>query len=714
MNVTPSLRLTPSNSPFLKTSPRRSPTRSSRSEETGLKLRKVIGTTTATANGFDCLPSSKQFAYTAGAAAVVCTVEQDLTVTQRFFRARPHAPGTSKDVSWPIPQTSDFRSKAIGNLREQGLSGSPLAASTRDWPDSPVGKSTTVKDRVKAATSVALSPNGKWIAIGETGYKPRILIFSNRGDSSEVPVTALSEHAFGVHALAFSPDSRYLASLGTVNDGFLFVWTIDDRTGAAALHSSNKCTSTINAMAWLGRGILTVGLRYVKLWKLDNDAALGARGAETSSGVLTPKQKPSDFAKSVLSPRSKVLSGKNSLLGDLIDANFVAAVSLETGKAVLCAESGEICLLDDSENTQALTHLGTVRFRITAAMIDESRVLHVAGAIGQSKRFTPADLQKQKPATSKRDRRSTLAQFRSLSSYDAITVTAMAKISDVVVELDSKRGITLTKAGDSASKDADVASLQLAAHSEAVLGVSRLSLKKLPDAAFLTYAGNGGVHIWNSTGAAVTGLQVPVESSLEMYDLTNELKAVAHIEEASLLVAGDRYGSLAILDIATSAVILHERAHSAEIVDLICFERMGVTLIATASRDRMVQSFAWCDSQLDLLQTMDEHVAGVTALASASDGQYLLSCSADRTIVVREAFLRNEDDPRSIIFVMMRTITLKSSPLSMCLGADQDELLVSAADRSVYKYSIKSGQSGFGFKCSDSEGGEAAALSKIL
>lgn len=714
MNVTPSLRLTPSNSPFLKTSPRRSPTRSSRSEETGLKLRKVIGTTTATANGFDCLPSSKQFAYTAGAAAVVCTVEQDLTVTQRFFRARPHASGTSKDVSWPIPQTSDFRSKAIGNLREQGLSGSPLAASTRDWPDSPVGKSTTVKDRVKAATSVALSPNGKWIAIGETGYKPRILIFSNRGDSSEVPVTALSEHAFGVHALAFSPDSRYLASLGTVNDGFLFVWAIDDRTGAAALHSSNKCTSTINAMAWLGRGILTVGLRYVKLWKLDNDAALGARGAETSSGVLTPKQKPSDFAKSVLSPRSKVLSGKNSLLGDLIDANFVAAVSLETGKAVLCAESGEICLLDDSENTQALTHLGTVRFRITAAMIDESRVLHVAGAIGQSKRFTPADLQKQKPATSKRDRRSTLAQFRSLSSYDAITVTAMAKISDVVVELDSKRGITLTKAGDSASKDADVASLQLAAHSEAVLGVSRLSLKKLPDAAFLTYAGNGGVHIWNSTGAAVTGLQVPVESSLEMYDLTNELKAVAHIEEASLLVAGDRYGSLAILDIATSAVILHERAHSAEIVDLICFERMGVTLIATASRDRMVQSFAWCDSQLDLLQTMDEHVAGVTALASASDGQFLLSCSADRTIVVREAFLRNEDDPRSIIFVMMRTITLKSSPLSMCLGADQDELLVSAADRSVYKYSIKSGQSGFGFKCSDSEGGEAAALSKIM
>ena len=127
----------------------------------------------------------------------------------------------------------------------------------------------------------------------------------------------------------------------------------------------------------------------------------------------------------------------------------------------------------------------------------------------------------------------------------------------------------------------------------------------------------------------------------------------------------------------------------------------------------MVQLFAWHDS-LDFLQTMDEHAAAVTGLTVIDSGELLLSCSTDRTVVVREAVLRAEDDPTSVAFIMLRTITLKSSPTSMCLGADQDELLVAAVDRTVGKYSIKNGQAGFSFKCSDMEGGEATAMSKIL
>lgn len=714
MNHSQALRLTPSNSPFFRNSTPKSPTKTSKSEESGLRLKKVIGTTTASGNGFDCLPAVKQFAYTAGAAAVVCTVSDDLIVSQRFFRARPIVSTTRDGVL--SPSANDLRTKLMGNLRESTLNGSPLAATGRDWSDSPTGKSTTAKDRVKAATSVALSPNGKWIAVGETGYKPRVLIFSNKGDSSELPVCVLSEHTFGVHALAFSPDSKFLASLGIVNDGFLYIWAIDDRTGAATLHSSNKCTSTINAMTWTGRSVLTAGLRYVKLWKPDDNVTTDYRILETPNGTPTPtpRPRPSDFGNSILSPKQKVLTGKNILLGDLIDANFVSAVAMDnTGSAVVCAESGEVCLLDEAGKTQNLIPIALVGFPITAAMLDCSGTLHISGANGRSKRFDITELRARSPASVKRDRRSTIAPLKLLISPATMSVIAMAKMNDIVVELDSRRGIRLTRAGDSSAEDADIASRQLAAHDDAVLGVQCIACDTLPTATFLTFAGNGSVQLWNAEGASVVSFQIPVEHSPEMYDLTNELRAVAHLPKASVLVAGDKYGTLSILDMSTGSIAAQVRSHSTEIVDIVAFERAGAQLIATASRDRMVQLFAWHDS-LALLQTMDEHAAAVTGLTVAGNGDMLLSCSTDRTVVVREAVLRVEDDPTSVAFIILRTITLKSSPSSMCLGAEQDELLVAAVDRTVGKYSIKNGQAGFSFKCSDAEGGEATAMSKIL
>jgi hypothetical protein len=42
-----------------------------------------------------------------------------------------------------------------------------------------------------------------------------------------------------------------------MNDGFLFVWSINLRSGAARLHSTNKCTSFVRDMCWMGRSIIT-------------------------------------------------------------------------------------------------------------------------------------------------------------------------------------------------------------------------------------------------------------------------------------------------------------------------------------------------------------------------------------------------------------------------------------------------------------------------
>ena len=364
------------------------------------------------------------------------------------------------------------------------------------------------------------------------------------------------------------------------------------------------------------------------------------------------------------------------------------------------------------DKAQTLTAIAVVAFRITAARLDDGGSLHVVGTNDQTKTFEITDLFKRTPASVKRERRSTISPIKT-ASFNTTATTVAASIGTIVVELNSQRGIQLTKSLNGDGVD-EAESYQLPAHNDAVLGVQCLTSGTFPIAAFLNFAGDGSINTWDTDGEAVTAFQIPVESNPSMYDLANELRAVAPLSSGAFLAAGDKYGTLSVLDTASGAVTAQVRAHSAEVADIIAFEKIGTQLIATASRDRTVQLFAYHDRTLELLQTMDEHAAAVNGLIVSQNSDLLLSCSTDRTVVVREAILRVEDNPKSLVFVMLRTITLKSSPTSMCLGAGDDELLISTVDRCIGKYSIKNGQAGFNFKCNDSEGGEAAAMTKIL
>lgn len=714
----PALRLTPSNSPFFKNTTPRSPTKASKHEEPGLRLSKVIGTTTTSANGFDSLPEARKFAYTAGAAAVVATVDLNGTVAQAFFRARPNVSSNAResDRQWPAsPTPTEPRSRALNHVRDHS-SGSPLATSSRDWSDSPTGRTLTAKDRVKAATSVALSPNGRWLAVGETGYKPRVLIFSLADGSSETPVAALGEHTFGVHALSFSPDSRFLASLGTVNDGFLYVWSIDERTGGASLHSSNKCTTIVNCMCWMGQSIVTVGLRFVKVWRLEDDGLVESRKLEPTLGPPTLRHRAdhrsSDFGNSLLNPKHKVLAGKNSLLGDMLDANFVSTLAINQLETLICAESGTICLLNDAEKAQIVTAISTVDFEITSARLDSSGRVHVVGPTGCQKTLDSNNLYHSPPPfVTKQQRRKTISPNKAAFS-DGKHVVATATMGNTIVELDSHRGIALRIAANGSAEEESVD--RIAAHGDAVLGAQAVDCSAMPTAAFLTFSGNGTIQIWDDQGKSLAQLSVPIETSPEMYDLTNELKAVAPMHRGECLAAGDKYGTLIILGVQDESIIARVRAHSSEIVAIAAFQRNDLTFVVTGSRDRTIQSFVWQNDQLDLLQTMDEHAAAITGVLVTPDGNRLLSCSADRSIVVREAMLRDESNAASLIFAITRTIPLKTSPTAMCIGAEKDDLLVAATDRSITKYNVKSKIAGFSFKCSDADAGEPVVISKML
>lgn len=156
------------------------------------------------------------------------------------------------------------------------------------------------------------------------------------------------------------------------------------------------------------------------------------------------------------------------------------------------------------------------------------------------------------------------------------------------------------------------------------------------------------------------------------------------------------------------------RAHGSEVTDIVIQSVSGFFLIASSGRDRMVQLFKKTDDAFELIQTMDDHVGAVGGLLFMNDGERLLSCSADRTVIVREKAARDIDGSTTIAYLMSKVITLKVSPISMTLAPDDpDTLVLSTIDRHVQRFDVSSGRHIHSFKATDSEAVDAVVMGSL-
>ena len=170
-----------------------------------------------------------------------------------------------------------------------------------------------------------------------------------------------------------------------------------------------------------------------------------------------------------------------------------------------------------------------------------------------------------------------------------------------------------------------------------------------------------------------------------------------------------------ILDCKTKTSGFEIKAHASEITDIAIFESGQATYVACASRDRTVQIVTKKNESWDLLQTLDEHVGAVTGILFSKDGQRLVSCSSDRTLVVRELVSRDESGEAVSAFLIMRTVVLKATPTSLAWDVDQEDVLwVSTIDRQIHRFDLRNGQCLCSFRATDSEGGDAVVLSSLV
>ncbi|KAL2257300.1 hypothetical protein VTK26DRAFT_371 [Humicola hyalothermophila] len=693
MASTPSSRIkpTPSNSPF-PPRPSRPAARPRPLYDSHLSLQRVIGTTCSSPTGFDTVHSS--FAYIAGGAVVVVDVSGE-HYSQRFYRARPNAtpllsvPPTTHTSSTPnsTPKANDSRNRALPSPRDSTHGPS-------DWAESPTSKTWTSRERIKAATCLALSRDARYLAVGETGYAPRVLVFNLQDASSDIPLVAISEHTFGVKAVAWSPDTRYLASLGTANDGFLYVWKADPRTGAVRLFQQNRCTSFVKHMVWMGNSLVTLGVRHVKVWRVDD-------GPEVSP---TKQKFPSDGPAPASQPQTlKPLQGRNVLLGSMLDATFSCALPVSEENVIICSEMGAVCVLesDDTSKQIKLAKVLELGFQISC-ISSRGENVYIGGKDGQFAFMTLDSILAGAPEPAIR------------SAPVTPGLTAMGFLVENLVTIDHKRSIDVWSAKRvPAIPEDDGSHIPIPGPGDPIVGIQRLYASNTLNASFFTWSGSGRVNIWDLDGIIRSSFNIPIEQtevSTEA-DAVNQVVVARATSDGSLFIVGDKLGVLRVIEAHSGECLLETKAHSSNCQDIALYEGESRFLVASCGRDRTVQLFRRSsDGDFEHFQTLEFSSRVVQVLIPAEDR--VLTCSLDRTLQIHDLVSKDED-PDAMAAIPHKVVSLRASPSSMAITPDNKTIFVSLLDRSVCQYDLSSGRLLSSFKCNDEAGLDSVVLESL-
>ncbi|XP_061093161.1 mitogen-activated protein kinase-binding protein 1 isoform X2 [Conger conger] len=566
----------------------------------------------------------------------------------------------------------------------------------------------------KTITTLAFSPDGKYLVTGESGHMPAVRVWEV---AERTQVAELQEHKYGVSCVTFSPNSKYIVSVGYQHDMIVNVWAWKKNVVVAA----NKVSSKVTAVSFSEDSsyFVTAGNRHVKFWYLDHTK---------SSKVNT----------------TVPLLGRSGLLGELRN-NFFSDVACGKGRkaeSTFCiTSSGLLCEFNEKRLLDKWVELRT---SLATSLSVTEELIFCGCADGTVRAFSPVNLHfictLPRPHSLGTDI-ATLTEASHLFSYkldarfpDTVALTydptnrwlSCVYNDHSLYVWDTRDLRKVGKVYSALYHSACVWSVEV--YPEVDEGQQAC----LPPGSFLSCSSDNTIRLWNTDGHSSTLSRNVISNDLQKIIymdnntsalLDTDCTATSNTEkgdpqtsenrsgirtmcvspDGQHLASGDRTGTLRIHELQSMEEIMKVEAHDAEIL---CLEyskpETGLKLLATASRDRLIHVLD-AEREYGLLQTLDEHSSSITAVRfAANEGKVrMISCGADKSIYFRTAQKTNEGTE----FTRTHHIVRKTTLYDMDVDPTHKYAAISCQDRCIRIFNISNGKQKKLYKGSQGEDG---------
>ncbi|XP_052767365.1 mitogen-activated protein kinase-binding protein 1-like isoform X3 [Mya arenaria] len=556
----------------------------------------------------------------------------------------------------------------------------------------------------KNITSLAFSGDGKHLVTGESGHQPAVRVWDV---AEKTQVAEFLGHKFGIICVAFSPNLKYIVSIGTMHDMQVCVWNW--RTGSKV--ASNKVSSKVSSVAFSADGsyFVTVGTRHVKFWYLDS--------SKSKINETVP------------------LNGRNGILGDQRN-NFFCDVATGTGsqeKSTFCVtQSGFLCQFNEKRQMDRWVELRTT---IANCISASSRYIYAGCANGVVRVFSAKTLEYVATLPKPHYLGNDIAAPRN----DRQGILNDKKYPDTIaIAFDEEHSKVTCIYNDHSVYVWDVHDLKKIGkawsflyHSSCVYGVEVYPMLEegktpiLPPNSFITCSSDDTIRIWNLDPhmaetktyknniysheyGCIDLLKImymdPSLASLcdvdynpsgatdktdTNYDDKNGIRSIRVSPDGQHLASGDRQGNVRIHDLENLIEIKQIEAHESEVLSLeYSHWKPGPSLLSSSSRDRLIHVFD-TEQQYGLLQTLSDHSSSISAVrfTHTDDQLKMISCGADKSILFRNL----QQDPE-FQFTLATHQVEKMTLYDMVVDPEHTVAAIACQDRNVRVYNIKNGK----------------------
>ncbi|CAF3713690.1 unnamed protein product, partial [Rotaria sordida] len=554
----------------------------------------------------------------------------------------------------------------------------------------------------KTITSLSISPDGRYLATGESGHKPKVRVWDLNGDRKSC--IELGDHEFSIDSVCFSPKGNRLVSIGSLHDGNVYVWSWQYKKKL----TSNKCLCSIRRVAFAENGhyFVTVGNRHVKFWYLISRASINHVSLSGHDALLGAR--------------------KNHLFTDVVCGRGICA-----GLTYTVTTNGFICQFDEHRNLRADRNLEE---KTNCLAISDSYI-----AVGCDKGvvyiLSPQSLE---PITSIRLPHHLGVDIGSTTSVDPIRCPQQSNIAfpdTIAICLDEAKSLITCFYNDHSFYICDIKNERSIEkrnshmyHSGCVWAIETYSLSSALSSSnphqlpFITCSSDDTVRFWslnnNTPDLCSVSLQVANigckqltkivyldedcsnlchrQTTQESYESASKVggRCMKMAPDGLSLAIGDRSGNIRIFDMQTFRQTAFIEAHVSDVlsIDYGQSTSMNVTFLASSSRDRFIHIFE-ASRDYQLVTTLDDHTGAVTAIrftfSSETSKLQLITCSTDKSMIFR-TISKNEDGKYQ--FLRSHNIFEKQTFYDLTVDHSHEHIHTACQDRMIRVYNTADGK----------------------